>query len=100
MTDALTVTVGARFTNEIKHYTASANLAAGGYDTSAVIASGNRTHLTADELTPRFAVDYKITPDIMVFGSATRGFQGGGWNSLTNDAILVNAFWPRDALDL
>jgi iron complex outermembrane receptor protein len=93
--DSLTVTIGARYTHEEKNYTASGDLARGGYDTAAVQAAGNRTALSTDQLTPRFAVDYKITPDVMVFASATRGFQGGGWNSLTGEAAQVSAFGPE-----
>ncbi len=93
--DSLTVTIGARYTHEEKGYAATGNRAAGGYDTADVLAAGNRTHLSTDQLTPRFAIDYKITPDIMAFATATRGFQGGGWNSLTNNAIEVSAFGPE-----
>jgi iron complex outermembrane receptor protein len=38
---------------------------------------------------------YQLDPDVMVFASATRGFQGGGWNSLTAAAITVTAFAPE-----
>lgn len=93
--DALTVTIGGRFTHEVKTYNTNGNSALGGYSTADVLAAGNRTHLSTDQLTPRFAVDYKITPDIMAFASATRGFQGGGWNSLTGSAAQVSAFGPE-----
>jgi iron complex outermembrane receptor protein len=93
--DQLTVTLGARYTHEEKGYNATADLAKGGYDTAAVLAAGNRTELSTDQLTPRASIQYKITPDIMAFASATRGFQGGGWNSLTNEALEVSAFGPE-----
>lgn len=31
--------------------------------------------------TPRFAINYKASDDILVFASATRGFKSGGWNA-------------------
>ena len=31
-------------------------------------------------LTPRFAVDYQVAPDILLYASATRGYQAGGYN--------------------
>ncbi|GAB5489264.1 MAG: TonB-dependent receptor [Parasphingorhabdus sp.] len=31
--------------------------------------------------TPRFALNYKATDDILLFASATRGFKSGGWNA-------------------
>jgi len=35
------------------------------------------------DVSPRLVLDYKITPDIMVFGSATKGYQSGGFNALS-----------------
>jgi iron complex outermembrane receptor protein len=93
--DELTFTAGGRFTHEEKNYTAAGNPALGGYDTEQVAAAGNRTGLRTDQFTPHFALDYKITPDVMVFATVTRGFQGGGWNSLTGSAALVNGFGPE-----
>lgn len=31
--------------------------------------------------TPRFALNYKASDDILLFASATRGFKSGGWNA-------------------
>ncbi len=35
-----------------------------------------------DDLSPRFVLDYKITPDVMVFGSLAKGYKAGGYNSV------------------
>jgi iron complex outermembrane receptor protein len=32
------------------------------------------------DTSPRAVLDYKITPDVMIYGSATRGYQAGGYN--------------------
>jgi iron complex outermembrane receptor protein len=32
------------------------------------------------DTSPRVVLDYKLTPDVMIFGSATRGYQAGGYN--------------------
>jgi iron complex outermembrane receptor protein len=98
ITDRLTFTLGGRFTDERKDYAVNAlHSAAGytGYDTADVMADGNATRLKTDQFTPRIALQYKLTPDVMAFISATEGFQGGGWNSLTNSAQLVTAFQPE-----
>jgi iron complex outermembrane receptor protein len=98
VTDKLTFTLGARYTDERKYYDVNAlSSAAGatGYDTADVVADGNANHLHTDKFTPRIALQYKLTPDIMTFISATEGFQGGGWNSLTQSAQLVTAFRPE-----
>jgi iron complex outermembrane receptor protein len=33
------------------------------------------------DTSPRIVLDYKFTPDLMVFGSATKGYQSGGFNA-------------------
>jgi iron complex outermembrane receptor protein len=100
--DQLTFTAGARVTHEDKAYRVNGTdyddgaLALGeAYDTNDVAAAGNRVKLRTDQLTPRFALEYRIDPQLMVFASATRGFQGGGWNSLTAAADTVTAFGPE-----
>jgi iron complex outermembrane receptor protein len=100
--DPLTFTMGARITHEDKAYRVNSAgyddgaLALGpSYDTADVLAAGNRTKLRTDQLTPRFALEYRIDPQLMTFVSATRGFQGGGWNSLTAAADTVTAFGPE-----
>ena len=82
LTDALTLTVGGRFTHEEKSVTAAAVTAGSGFTTADIVAAGYKTDLTANEFTPRVALEYKADPNLMFFASATRGFQGGGWNGL------------------
>ncbi len=83
ITPKLTFTFGGRYTHEIKTVLTRANQPGLGYDTADVQAAGYKTHLDADEFTPRIALQYQFDPQLMVFASATRGFQGGGWNGLT-----------------
>ena len=35
------------------------------------------------DVSPRLVLDYKFAPDMMVFGSATKGYQSGGFNALS-----------------
>ena len=35
---------------------------------------------------PRLVLDHQLTPDTMVYGSATRGYQAGGFNSVSTQA--------------
>jgi len=35
---------------------------------------------------PRLVIDHQLTPDTMVFGSVTRGYQAGGFNSVSTQA--------------
>jgi iron complex outermembrane receptor protein len=97
-TDALTLTLGVRFTDEQKGYEVFAEpsaAGAAGYDTADVQADGHATDLKTNQVTPRVVVQYKLDPEVMAFASATKGFQGGGWNSLTNSPELVTAFTPE-----
>ncbi len=96
ITPKLTFTFGGRFTHEIKTVLARPNVPGLGYDTADIQAEGYSTHLDADEFTPRFALQYQVDPQVMVFASATRGFQGGGWNGLTGaNAEDFNNFSPE-----
>jgi iron complex outermembrane receptor protein len=35
-----------------------------------------------NDLSPRFVLDYAISPDLMVFGSIAKGYKAGGYNSV------------------
>jgi iron complex outermembrane receptor protein len=95
ITAALTLTVGGRFTHEVKNLDATPNAPGLGFTTTQINQAGYLTKLKANEFTPRVALDYQIDPDLMVFVSATRGFQGGGWNGLAFTAATFNNFAPE-----
>jgi len=92
----LTLTAGGRFTHETKDVEARPNVAALGFTTAQIQGAGYLTQLTANEFTPRVSLQYQIDPQLMVFASATRGFQGGGWNGLTGASpVDFNNFAPE-----
>jgi iron complex outermembrane receptor protein len=95
ITAALTLTVGGRFTHEVKNLDATPNAPGLGFTTTQINQAGYLTKLKANEFTPRVALDYQIDPDLMVFVSATRGFQGGGWNGLAFTAATFNNYAPE-----
>ncbi len=99
ITRALTLTVGGRYTDERKSLEAAPNTTAAGagFTTADIQAVGYATKLVAKEFTPRVALEYKIDPELMVYASATRGFQGGGWNGLAFSAATFNNFGPETA---
>lgn len=37
---------------------------------------------TWDDVSPRVVLDYKVTPNVMVFGSLAKGYKAGGYNSV------------------
>jgi iron complex outermembrane recepter protein len=96
VTPAFTVTFGGRVTHEIKDVIAWPNSPGSGYTTAEIEAVGYPTHLTTTQFTPRLALQYQIDPSLMAFVSATRGFQGGGWNGLTgSNPVDFNSFGPE-----
>ena len=44
------------------------------------------TSKTWHNTSPRLVVDHQLTPDTMVYGSVTRGYQAGGFNSVSTQA--------------
>ncbi len=96
ITSSLTGTVGGRVTHEIKDAYAWPNAPGLGYTTAQIEAAGYDTHLTSTQFTPRVALQYQANPNLMLFASATRGFQGGGWNGLTGtNPQDFNSFGPE-----
>lgn len=103
VTDRLTATVGARYTDERKDIDfrpnpnplPRANPAFQPFSNQQLIAAGIPTEQREKILTPRFALDYKVNDDLMVFASATRGFKSGGWNARANIGSQALAFAPE-----
>ena len=46
-------------------------------------------------VSPRVVLDYKIAPDMMLFGSITKGYQSGGFNALS----VAGVYAPEDVLN-
>ncbi len=97
----LTATAGLRYTLEHKTLQISPNLPAtpglanileSPFNTADVNRAGFPTTLQSDVVTPRFALQYRFDPAFMTYASATKGFQGGGWNSLAFSAGTFNNF--------
>lgn len=97
LTDDLTVTAGVRFTDETKEFKLDRNPGALGADisTAGIEAAGIPTTLRTDLFTPRFALEYQITPDVMVYASATKGFKSGGWAGRATSNASAVSFKPE-----
>jgi iron complex outermembrane receptor protein len=94
LTDKLTLTLGGRITDERKTYAVN-SWGPNGYDTADVLKAGHPDVLKAVEFTPRAVLEYKFDTNLMAFASVTKGFQGGGWNSLSSSAVAVTSFSPE-----
>jgi iron complex outermembrane receptor protein len=47
------------------------------------------------EFTPRIAVDYQITDDVMGYASWSRGFRSGGWNGRATTPSSIGPYDPE-----
>src|SRR5690606_26811523 len=43
----------------------------------------------------KLSIDYKITPDVMVYGYYARGFKSGGFNGRITDPLDIGPFQPE-----
>ncbi|MHB8911179.1 MAG: TonB-dependent receptor [Lysobacter sp.] len=82
LSDALKLDIGARYTDEDKH----ARVLNRGYTDatftrlSGVVAANFDKTINFKNTSPKVSLDYQLTPDIMVYGLASRGFKSGGFN--------------------
>jgi iron complex outermembrane receptor protein len=106
ITRQLKFTAGIRYTEETKSFSIHDNrsscndgtIEASCLDNSTLISTtGLRipTKQTAKVWTPRFAINYKVNSDMLVFASATKGFKSGGWNARGTSAATFLPFGPE-----
>lgn len=103
VTQALTFTAGIRWTRETKTFKVRDNRAACQVpNPPAFCLGGSLVALNGVPIpdrqrtaqwTPRFALNWQATPDLLAFASATKGFKSGGWNAR---ATANNLFLPFD----
>ncbi|WP_236711394.1 TonB-dependent receptor [Novosphingobium barchaimii] len=82
LTDKLTVTAGIRY-NHDKYSGVSDSLSGGSTSSTsgAFLQPTPGAGTTTQRMTGKFALDYDLTPENMVYASFTRGFKPGGINS-------------------
>ncbi|MDM7955107.1 TonB-dependent receptor [Blastomonas sp.] len=104
ITPQLTLSAGARYTIDDKQMEASARILSFGPAGDILSPAPLRSPYSIDverkwrKLTPRFALEFRATPDVLLYASAARGFKGGGWQSATPDeATALLAFNPETA---
>ncbi len=93
-----TLTAGLRYTDESKDFGITDNgnsQARSRFGDAELLQAGISLEQNKKILTPRFAVEYRHSDDLMVFASATRGFKSGGWNARGVPADQLEAFAPE-----
>lgn len=63
--------------------------------TANLVANGIPTELISRVWTPRFAINYRPSNNVLLFASATRGFKSGGWSARATEAATVLPFFPE-----
>ena len=82
VSDKFSIDAGLRWTSEDKHAVVKNIGYTDGTFTrpSGVVAAAFDKTITFKNLSPKISLDYQLTPDIMVYGLASRGFKSGGYN--------------------
>ncbi|HVI57290.1 MAG TPA: TonB-dependent receptor [Luteimonas sp.] len=97
LTDRLKLDVGARYTDEDKHAIALNRFyLTGDYETSWGTAANFDKTVNFKNVSPKVSLDYQVTPDIMVYGLASRGFKSGGYNIRANTTAVPRSGEPFD----
>ncbi|HWU71194.1 MAG TPA: TonB-dependent receptor [Pseudoxanthomonas sp.] len=97
LTERLKLDVGARYTDEDKHAIALNRFYTGlDYTTSWGTAANFDKTVNFKNVSPKVSLDYQITPDIMVYGLASRGFKSGGYNIRANTTAVPRSGEPFD----
>ncbi len=106
LTRRLKLTAGVRYTDETKTFQFHDNraicntgtLPANCLDTRNLVAANGVAIPTSQNVkiwTPRFAVNFKPTKDMLLFASATKGFRSGGWNARATSPTIALPFGPE-----
>lgn len=95
LTDALTLTLGARWTEEKKDFGISDNTGNDILTTENLIAAGFGTQIHKSLITPRIALTYEPSEALMFYASATNGFKSGGYNARGTSVSALQPFGPE-----
>jgi len=91
VTEALTLTGGLRYSHEEKDFT----FTAGSRFADLPAPGGGEDSWGA--VTPRFAIDYKVSDDVFLYASVSRGFKSGGFNLTGLQSFDPEFIWSYEA---
>ena len=97
ITDKFKLDVGARYTNEEKHAVVlNRGYANDSFSTPISTAANFDKTISFKNVSPKISLDYQVTPDIMVYGVASRGFKSGGYNIRAQATAVPRSADPFD----
>ncbi|MFT3965434.1 MAG: TonB-dependent receptor [Sphingobium sp.] len=89
LTDALTLTAGLRYSAERKEMDASSyNSNIDGLDLSPIYVLGG-LRKNYDGFTPKVSLDYRFSPNVLVYASWAKGITSGGYNPASSTAAIA-----------
>lgn len=93
--EQLSLSAGVRWTDEDKRAVVL-NRSYSGPDFTRVTATPANFDKTVNftNLSPKISLDYKLTPDILLYGLASRGFKSGGYNIRANATAVPRSAEP------
>ncbi|MEO6170595.1 MAG: TonB-dependent receptor [Lysobacter sp.] len=95
ISERMKLDLGARYTDEDKHAVALNRFyLEPTYKTVWGTAANFDKTVNFKNTSPRVSLDYNLTPDIMVYGSASRGFKSGGYNIRANTTAVPRSGEP------
>lgn len=107
LTDALTLTLGARYTEETKSISRFLQIltdpmipAAGLPLTVADIQFGDIPDANYDDFSPSATLTYQVNPDVTAYARFAKGYKSGGFNGESNAFAAPTADCPTGALEL
>lgn len=98
LTDRLKLDVGVRYTDEDKR----AKVLNRGYrdatftTPNGLVAASFDKRIGFKNTSPKVSLDYQLTPDILLYGLATRGFKSGGYNIRAQATAVPRSAEPFD----
>lgn len=111
VTDRLTVSAGLRYTYEEKDFDIAPIRACAGPGQTNCPTTRAQDSVSFNNTSPRVAVNYRVTPDILAYASYTEGFRSGNYNgratsllgatpsepelATSYEAGLKTTFWDR-----
>ncbi len=98
LTDRLQLGVGARYTDEDKRAVVlNRSYTDATYTTlTGVVAANFDKSINFKNTSPKISLDYELTPDVMIYGLASRGFKSGGYNIRAQATAVPRSAEPFD----
>ena len=91
----LRISVGLRYTRETKDYFRTTST----FSNLALLRSPAPFNIDREQswedFSPMASIDYRITPDVMIYARVARGFKSGGFNGRANNPGETSAYEPE-----